>query len=51
MMVDDPAQDHGEGHPERRDRDRDKSCPVEYLRQQHPEYREAGDPNDRGDEP
>jgi hypothetical protein len=51
MVIDDPAQNHGNGHPERRDRHCPEAGTLEYMRQQHAEDRKPRDPDDRSDQP
>src|SRR5215469_13857141 len=48
MVIDDPAQNHGNGHPERRNCHCPEIGTLEYTRQQHAEDREPCDPNHRG---
>ena len=51
VVIDNPAQGHGNGHSERRSRHRPEAGAVKYVGEQHAEDREASDPDDRGGEP
>ena len=50
-MLDEPRSSTAAATPDRRQRHRDKAGAGEDMRQQHAEDHEAGDADDRGDEP